>query len=188
MYDVEHTGTKAAQQKHGAAVNFLLATLSRYSLQHSPEGMETHLTYDNKSKQLGVLVKQRLATNHKLQLKVSLCNDLDSWHRAPYSYLACTTINVWLVATSVVAPGFCPMSADCGSAEHCQRSPRVLCKISEVSWSPYSQSACSSSSAQRLLAIYGQTGAGALLGEGCYTSRKFNSHQTVLCYLLQSPY
>ena len=34
--------------------------------------METHLTYDTKGKQLGVLVKQRLTTKDNLQLKVRL--------------------------------------------------------------------------------------------------------------------
>lgn len=32
--------------------------------------METHLTYDNKGKQLGILVKERFTTDQNLQLKV----------------------------------------------------------------------------------------------------------------------
>lgn len=31
--------------------------------------METHLTYDSKGKQLGVLVKEKFTTDHNLQLK-----------------------------------------------------------------------------------------------------------------------
>ena len=34
--------------------------------------METHLTYDNKGKQLGILVKERFTTDQNLQLKVRL--------------------------------------------------------------------------------------------------------------------
>ena len=34
--------------------------------------METHLTYDNKGKALGILVKQRLTTRDNLQFKVRL--------------------------------------------------------------------------------------------------------------------
>jgi hypothetical protein len=33
--------------------------------------METHLTYDSKGKQLGILVKERFTTNQGLQLKVT---------------------------------------------------------------------------------------------------------------------
>jgi hypothetical protein len=32
--------------------------------------METHLTFDNRGKQLGILVKERLTTDQNLQLKV----------------------------------------------------------------------------------------------------------------------
>jgi len=31
--------------------------------------METHLTYDSKGKQLGVLLKEKFTTDHNLQLK-----------------------------------------------------------------------------------------------------------------------
>ena len=34
--------------------------------------METHLTYDSRGKQLGVLVRQRLTTSDNLQMKVYL--------------------------------------------------------------------------------------------------------------------
>lgn len=49
--------------------------------------METHLTYDNRSKQLGILVKERLTTNDNLQLKVAfvycrLCASLTAGVRA----------------------------------------------------------------------------------------------------------
>lgn len=32
--------------------------------------METHLTFDNRGKQLGILIKERLTTDQNLQLKV----------------------------------------------------------------------------------------------------------------------
>ena len=32
--------------------------------------METHLTYDNKGRQLGILFRERLTTDQNLQLKV----------------------------------------------------------------------------------------------------------------------
>jgi hypothetical protein len=38
--------------------------------------METHLTYDNKGRQLGVLVKERLTTDQNLQLKVGFSSHL----------------------------------------------------------------------------------------------------------------
>ncbi len=34
--------------------------------------METHLTFDNRGKQLGILVKERLTTDQNLQLKVTV--------------------------------------------------------------------------------------------------------------------
>ncbi|KAK9840735.1 hypothetical protein WJX81_001122 [Elliptochloris bilobata] len=43
---------------------------ARGSFVHWP-GMETHLTYDNKGKQLGILVKERFTTDQSLQLKVT---------------------------------------------------------------------------------------------------------------------
>ena len=33
--------------------------------------METHLTYDNKGRQLGILFRERLTTDQNLQLKVA---------------------------------------------------------------------------------------------------------------------
>ena len=38
--------------------------------------METHLTYDNKGRQLGILFRERLTTDQNLQLKVGV-------HRGP---------------------------------------------------------------------------------------------------------
>ena len=43
----------------------------------SPGLMETHLTYDNRCKQLGVLVRQRLTTSDNLQLKVKFQKNID---------------------------------------------------------------------------------------------------------------
>ena len=42
--------------------------------------METHLTFDNRSKQLGILFKQRITTNENLQLKVTMTCIVEVYH------------------------------------------------------------------------------------------------------------